>query len=83
MDIKQLAPDALTALAERIHYAQHLVRLEDDGLVVNLKDHTGQVLSLDQVRDRLATLTDDMRSTADWIDAAVERLDAPWKRTSA
>jgi len=83
MDIKQLTPDALIALAERIRYAQHLVRLEDNGLVVNLKDDTGQVLSFDEVRDRLATLTDDMRSTADWIDAAVERLDAPWKRTSA
>jgi hypothetical protein len=82
MDIKQLTPDALTALAERIHYAQCLLRFEDDTLVVNLKDRTGQVLSLDQVRDHLTALTDDMRSTADWIDAAVEGLDAPWKRTS-
>ncbi len=83
MDIKQLTPDALTALAERIHYTQCLLRFEDDTLVVNLKDHTGQVLSLDQVRDRLTALTDNMRSIADWIDAAVERLDTPWKQTSA
>jgi hypothetical protein len=70
MDIKQLTPDALTELADRLHHAQSLVRFVDGKLIIELTDHTGQVLSLDEVRRRLSTLANDMYSTAGLIKAA-------------
>jgi hypothetical protein len=70
MDIKQLTPDALTELADRIHQAQFLVRFEGGKLIIERTDHTGEVLSLGEVRNRLATLASDMYSTAGLITAA-------------
>jgi hypothetical protein len=70
MDIKQLTPDALTSLADRIHHAQSLVRFEDGRLIVELTDHTGKALSLEEVRNRLSILANDMYSTAGLIKAA-------------
>jgi hypothetical protein len=70
MSIKQLTPEALTALADRIHRAKCLVRFEGDRLIVDLVDHTGQKLSLEEVRKQLTTLANDMYSTAGLITAA-------------
>jgi hypothetical protein len=70
MSIKQLTPQALTELADRIHRAKCLVRFEGDRLIVDLVDHTGQKLSLVEVRKRLTTLANDMYSTAGLITAA-------------
>ena len=73
MDIEQLSPQALTALAERIHYAQALIRPEDGGIAINLIDHTRKRLSIDEVKARLLALVEDMRLTADLIQACVEQ----------
>lgn len=69
MDIRQLAPDSWTALADRIRDAQALVCFEDDNLTVGQKDQTGRMLSPDEVRRLLTTLSNDMYHAAGLIKA--------------